>query len=148
MPRATAGSSPRGSSSPPARRSKQTDANGITPLLMAITNNHMDVARFLIDRGADINVVDWYGRTPLWAAVETRNMDVDNAEPFENGVDRAPVLELIQGPARQGRRSQHADERDAADSPADAARHRLAVVGGLHGSDAVSDRRACRAISP
>src|SRR5206468_6597661 len=45
--------------------------------------------------GAQVNVVDWYGRTPLWAAVETRNMDVDNAEPFENGVDRAPVLELI-----------------------------------------------------
>ena len=58
----------------------QTDPNGITPLLMAITNNHMDVARFLIDQGAEINVVDWYGRTPLWAAVETRNMDVDNAD--------------------------------------------------------------------
>jgi ankyrin repeat protein len=56
----------------------------------------MDVARFMVERGARINVVDWYGRTPLWAAVETRNMDVDNGEPFENGVDRAPVLELIQ----------------------------------------------------
>jgi ankyrin repeat protein len=62
---------------------------------MAIGNNHMDVARFLIERGARVNVMDWYGRTPLWAAVETRNMDVDNAEPFENGVDRAPVLDLI-----------------------------------------------------
>ena len=62
---------------------------------MAITNNHIDVARFLVDQGAAINVSDWYGRTPLWAAVECRNMDVDNAEPFENGVDRAPVLELI-----------------------------------------------------
>ena len=74
---------------------EQTDANGITPLLMAITNNHIDLARFLIDRGANVNVVDWYGRTPLWAAVEARNMDVDNAT-FENAVDRAPVLELIQ----------------------------------------------------
>ena len=73
----------------------QTDANGITPLLMAITNNHIDMARFLVDQGAAINVSDWYGRTPLWAAVECRNMDVDNAEPFENGVDRVPVLELI-----------------------------------------------------
>jgi ankyrin repeat protein len=73
----------------------QTDANGITPLLMAITNNHMEVARFLIEQGAAINVMDWYGRTPLGAAVETRNMDVDNGT-FENGVDRAPVLELIE----------------------------------------------------
>src|SRR5215471_14282234 len=73
---------------------EHTDANGITPLLMAITNNHIEVARYLIDRGANVRAVDWYGRTPLWAAVETRNMDVDSST-FENGVDRAPVLELI-----------------------------------------------------
>ena len=72
-----------------------TDANDITPLIAAITNNHVAVARFLIDRGANIHHADWYGRTPLWAAVETRNMDVDNAS-FENGIDRAPFLELIQ----------------------------------------------------
>jgi len=73
----------------------QINPDGITPLLMAITNTHVEVARFLIDHGAAINVSDWYGRTPLWAAVEARNMDVANAEPFENGVDRAPLLELI-----------------------------------------------------
>jgi ankyrin repeat protein len=73
----------------------QTDANGITPLIMAITNNHVDVARFLMERGADINASDWYGRTPLWAAVETRNMDVDNAT-FENSVDREPLFTLIE----------------------------------------------------
>ena len=80
---------------------EQTDANGITPLVMAITNNHIDLARFLVDRGANVNVIDWYGRTPLWAAVEARNMDVDNAT-FENGVDRAPVLELIQVLLKRG----------------------------------------------
>jgi ankyrin len=73
----------------------QRDANDITPLIAAITNNHPDVARYLIERGADIKAVDWYGRTPLWAAVETRNMDLDNAT-FENSIDRAPLLELIQ----------------------------------------------------
>src|SRR5215510_15757321 len=70
------------------------DANGITPLLMAIMNNHVAMARFLIDQGANVKAVDWYGRTPLWAAVETRNMDVDSST-FENGVDRAPVFDLI-----------------------------------------------------
>jgi ankyrin repeat protein len=73
----------------------ERDANEITPLIIAITNNHPDVARFLIDRGADIKAVDWYGRTALWAAVETRNMDVDNGT-FVNSIDRAPYLELIQ----------------------------------------------------
>ena len=73
----------------------QRDANEITPLIIAITNNHPDVARDLIDRGADIKAVDWYGRTALWAAVETRNMYVDNAT-FVNSIDRAPFLDLIQ----------------------------------------------------
>jgi ankyrin repeat protein len=74
---------------------EQKDPNDITPLVMAISNNHVDVARFLIEKGAQINVSDWYGRTPLWTAVEVRNMDSDNAS-FENGVDRGPLLELIQ----------------------------------------------------
>jgi uncharacterized protein len=74
---------------------EQKDPNDITPLVMAISNNHVDVARFLIEKGAQINVSDWYGRTPLWTAVEVRNMDFDNGS-FENGVDRGPLLELIQ----------------------------------------------------
>jgi ankyrin len=74
---------------------EQADPNGITPLLMAISNNHPDIARFLIDKGAQVNVSDWYGRTPLWTAVEVRNMDFDNSS-FENGVDRAPLFDLIQ----------------------------------------------------
>lgn len=74
---------------------EQTDPNGITPLIMAISNNHPELARFLIDKGAEINVSDWYGRTPLWTAVEVRNMDFDNGT-FENGVDRAPLLEIVE----------------------------------------------------
>jgi ankyrin len=73
----------------------QTDPNGITPLIGAITNNHPDVARALIEKGANVKAVDWYGRTALWAAVETRNMDVDNAS-FVNSIDRAPFVDLIQ----------------------------------------------------
>ncbi|HXH25341.1 MAG TPA: ankyrin repeat domain-containing protein [Vicinamibacterales bacterium] len=72
----------------------QTDPNGITPLIMAIVNNRVAVARLLVERGADIHRADWYGRTPLWSAVETRNMDVDNAT-FVNSIDREPLLELI-----------------------------------------------------
>ncbi|HLH30929.1 MAG TPA: ankyrin repeat domain-containing protein, partial [Terriglobia bacterium] len=66
-----------------------------TPLLMAIADDQIPTARYLIDKGAKINVSDWYGRTPLWTAVEVRNMDEDNGS-FENGVEREPVLELIQ----------------------------------------------------
>jgi ankyrin repeat protein len=69
------------------------DPNGISPLLMAVVNNHLDVARFLLDSGADINASDFWGRTPLWAAVDLRNMDLDHG--VDTGVDRAPVIDFI-----------------------------------------------------
>ena len=74
------------------------DANGIRPLLMAALNNKLDVARLLVSKGANINADDFWGRTPLWAAVEHRNLDMNNVEqddPKDNGVDRAPILEFI-----------------------------------------------------
>lgn len=71
-----------------------TEANQITPLLMAISNNQMDAARLLITRGAELDTQDWYGRSPLWSAVNVRNIYVHN-QTFEHVVDREPVLDVI-----------------------------------------------------
>jgi ankyrin repeat protein len=74
------------------------DANGIRPLLTSVLNNHLGVARLLIEKGADVNADDFWGRSPLWAAVEYRNLDMNNRDqdsPQDNGVDRAPILEFI-----------------------------------------------------
>ena len=54
----------------------------------------MDTARVLIEAGANVNAVDWYGQTPLWAAVDVRNLDVPGPTR-DNGVDRAAVLRII-----------------------------------------------------
>ena len=70
------------------------EANGIWPLLMAISNDNMAVAHYLLEHGSNVNGSDWYGRSPLWEAVNVRNLYVHNAT-FKNGIDRAPVLELI-----------------------------------------------------
>jgi uncharacterized protein len=70
------------------------EANEITPLLMAISNNNMAAARYLLSHGGEVNARDWYGRGPLWEAVNVRNLYVHNAT-FKNGIDRAPVLDLI-----------------------------------------------------
>lgn len=42
----------------------------VTPLVMAIDNAHMDAARVLIEAGANVNKWDWWGRNPLWVAVD------------------------------------------------------------------------------
>jgi ankyrin repeat protein len=70
------------------------EANDITPLLMAISNNNMAAAKLLLAHGGDVNAQDWYGRSPLWEAVNVRNLYVHNAT-FKNSIDRPPVLELI-----------------------------------------------------
>jgi ankyrin repeat protein len=70
------------------------EANEITPLLMAISNNNVAMAHYLLTAGGDVNASDWYGRSPLWEAVNVRNLYVHNAT-FKNGIDRAPLLELI-----------------------------------------------------
>ena len=72
----------------------QAEANGVTPLLMAITNNHLDIAKVLLDRGANVNAMDWWGRTPLWATVDVRNIELDY-KTQEQATDRAASLELI-----------------------------------------------------
>jgi uncharacterized protein len=74
------------------------DGNGIRPLLMAALNGQIAVARLLVERGANVNADDFWGRTPLWAAVEYRNLDMNNNDqdsPTDNGVDRPPFIDLI-----------------------------------------------------
>src|SRR5687767_5247233 len=81
------------------------EVNGIRPLLMAALNNQLDVARLLLAKGANVNADDFWGHTPLWAAVEYRNLDMNNVEqddPKDNGVDRAPILDFIEELIRAG----------------------------------------------
>jgi ankyrin repeat protein len=40
--------------------------------MLAIDNDHNDVAKLLMDRGADPNVWDWWGRTALYIAVDRK----------------------------------------------------------------------------
>jgi ankyrin repeat protein len=75
------------------------EANGIRPLLMSLLNGHLDVARLLVDAGAELNADDFWGRTPLFAAVDYRNLDMNNRDqddPEDNGIDRAPYFETIE----------------------------------------------------
>jgi uncharacterized protein len=45
---------------------------GITPLMLALDNEHNEIAKLLMDKGSYLDVWDWWGRTPLWIAVDRR----------------------------------------------------------------------------
>src|SRR5262249_5973134 len=45
---------------------------GVTPLMVALDNDHNDVARLLLDRGANPHISDWWGRTALYIAVDRK----------------------------------------------------------------------------
>ena len=73
----------------------KAEANEIFPLLMAISNDNMEMAELLIARGSRINGADWYGRSPLWEAVNVRNLYLDS-ESLDNYVDRDAALEVVE----------------------------------------------------
>ena len=45
---------------------------GVTALMLAIDNDHNDVAKLLLERGANPGVWDWWGRTALYIAVDRK----------------------------------------------------------------------------
>jgi len=49
-----------------------TQPEGVTPLMIALDNDNNDVAKLLLDRGANPHVWDWYGRTALYIAVDRK----------------------------------------------------------------------------
>jgi len=47
------------------------DPDNVSPLILALVNMRYDIAMTLVERGANINQWDFFGRTPLYAAVDT-----------------------------------------------------------------------------
>ncbi|MEP7304161.1 MAG: ankyrin repeat domain-containing protein [Acidobacteriota bacterium] len=70
------------------------DVDNTSALVVSIMNKQYSFAKFLIDRGADVNLVGGYGRTALYAIVDIRSEDY-SALPARKTEDPLPTLEVI-----------------------------------------------------
>ncbi len=57
-------------------------------------NKQFTFAKYLVDRGADMNQVDAYGRTPVYAAVDIRNEDWSTL-PNRQGTDTMTAMDVL-----------------------------------------------------
>jgi uncharacterized protein len=67
--------------------------DGVTPLMIAIDNFRFDTARTLLARGANPHTWDWWGRTPLYVAVDMSSYRGRPGERPDDGTTSA--LELV-----------------------------------------------------
>jgi ankyrin repeat protein len=69
--------------------------DGKTALAVAIFNGNFDVASFLVDRKADVNKADAQRFTPLFWAVDRRNMETAPNFPWMVTVDPMPLIRQL-----------------------------------------------------
>jgi uncharacterized protein len=80
----------------------QADPDGITPMVNSIINGHYDVARFLLDRGADPNLADKTGRAALYAAVDAHTMPYSNRPSPDESGNEISSLDLVKALVAKG----------------------------------------------
>jgi ankyrin repeat protein len=68
------------------REEREPDGGELTPLVYAARSGAIDVARVLLQAGADVNQVTRYGWSPLLAATQNRNYQMGKFL-IENGAD-------------------------------------------------------------
>src|SRR6202040_3000830 len=64
------------------------------PLITAVFNAHFDVAKYLIDKGANIDKWDWWGRSPLYLAVDYNTLP-HGGRPDQPSVDETLPIDII-----------------------------------------------------
>jgi len=77
---------------------ERRSGNGTRPMATAIINNHIELALYFLEKGADVNASDdFYKRTPLFAAVEMRDPDFtrDTASPLSDKRDPMDLIKAL-----------------------------------------------------
>jgi ankyrin repeat protein len=72
-----------------------TNGDGMTSTTVAIINGHYDIAGMLLEHGANPNVADVAGMTPLYAAIDMRTLPWMQGRPAPRPTGQLDGLELI-----------------------------------------------------
>ena len=70
------------------------DPDNVSPLLMASLNGRWEVAEYLINKGANINKWDWWGQSPLYAAVDMNTIP-HGGRPDRPSLDETTSMDII-----------------------------------------------------
>ena len=71
------------------------DPENISPLLLAVINMRFDAAALLIQRGANPNHIDFWGRAPLYAAVDLNTIP-RGGRPDRPVLDKTTALQVVE----------------------------------------------------
>jgi ankyrin len=71
------------------------DPENISPLLLAVINMRFDAAAYLIQRGANPNHIDFWGRAPLYAAVDLNTIP-RGGRPDRPVLDKTTALQVVE----------------------------------------------------
>jgi ankyrin repeat protein len=66
----------------------------VTPLISAIFNAHFDVAKYLIEKGANVDRWDWWGRSPLYLAVDYNTLP-HGGRPDQPALDETLPIDIV-----------------------------------------------------
>lgn len=71
------------------------DPEGVTPLIMALTNFHFDIGAYMVSKKANVNTWDWWGRTPLWATVDLNTIP-HGGRPDRPSLDDTTSVKMLE----------------------------------------------------
>ena len=71
------------------------DPEGVTPLILAVYNFYFDTGAYLLSKGANPNLWDWWGRTALYCAVDLNTIPRGGRADLPS-LDKVTSLEMIE----------------------------------------------------
>jgi uncharacterized protein len=70
------------------------DPDNVSPLLMASLNGRWDTAKYLINKGANVNKWDWWGQSSLYAAVDLNTIP-HGGRPDRPSLDETTSFDIV-----------------------------------------------------